>query len=124
MLNTMIKGLPVTEAAMVTVQQGVLRITELTLGYLTYVQRLYEHLAQEETELQNIKWHVLGLYRILRVREDTITLDLGHLLYSREGDQRSQGGVGLLVTKAFSNNVKETYLILQLSVVIYRKTNN
>ena len=85
--------------------------------------RLDQHLAQLEVELENIKWHVLGLCEVRREGEDTVTLDSGHLLYFREGDKTSQGGVGFLVNKALSNNVEEissvstrvAYLILRLS---------
>ncbi|KAI8437050.1 hypothetical protein MSG28_010422 [Choristoneura fumiferana] len=56
-------------------------------------------------------------------REGTIILDSGHLLYFREDDQTSQGGVGFLVNRSLSNNIKEissvsnrvAYLILRLS---------
>lgn len=85
--------------------------------------RLDEHLAELEAELSRINWSILGLCEVRREGEDTITLDSGHLLYFREGDRASQGGVGFLVHKTLAGNVVEVssvsnrvaYLVLKLT---------
>ena len=81
------------------------------------------YLAELVSELGHINWHILGLSEVRRKEEDTITLESGHLLYYREGDKTSQGGVGILVNKVLSSNVMEVssvstrvaYLILKLT---------
>ncbi|MBF2463458.1 endonuclease/exonuclease/phosphatase family protein [Listeria welshimeri] len=73
--------------------------------------------------MSHIKWSILGLSEVRREGEDTITLDSGHLLYFREGDGASQGGVGFLVHKALAGNVVEVgsvstrvaYLVVKLT---------
>ncbi|XP_064076267.1 craniofacial development protein 2-like [Vanessa tameamea] len=85
--------------------------------------RLDSHLAQLEVELGKIRWHILGLCEVRREGEDTVTLESGHLMYFREGDQQSQGGVGFLVNKSLADNVTEissvsnrvAYLIIKLT---------
>ncbi|RVE49141.1 hypothetical protein evm_006262 [Chilo suppressalis] len=64
--------------------------------------RLDSHLAQLEVELGKIRWHILGLNEVRREGEDTITLESGHLMYFRGGDQQSQGGVGFLVVQVYA----------------------
>lgn len=97
---------------------------KLTLAtYNGRTLRLDSHLAQLEVELGKIRWHVLGLSEVRREGEDTVTLESGHLMYFREGDQQSQGGVGFLVNKSLSDNVVEissvssrvAYLIIKLT---------
>ncbi|RVE45805.1 hypothetical protein evm_009555 [Chilo suppressalis] len=85
--------------------------------------RLDSHLAQLEEELNHIRWHVLGLSEVRSEGEDTLTLESGHLMYFREGDNPSQGGVGFLVNKVLTDNVIEVssvstrvaYLIIKLT---------
>ncbi|RVE42997.1 hypothetical protein evm_012343 [Chilo suppressalis] len=85
--------------------------------------RLDSHLAQLEVELGKIRWHILGLREVRREGEDTITLESGHLMYFRGGDQQSQGGIGFLVNKSLADNVVEmssvsnrvVYLIIKLT---------
>lgn len=98
--------------------------SKLTLAtYNGKTIRLDHHLTQVETELEKIKWHIVGLCEVRRQGEDTVTLPSGHLFYYREGDKLSQGGVGFLVNKALLNNVVEIssvsdrviYLILKLT---------
>ena len=91
--------------------------------------RLDHHLAELEVELGRINWHILGLSEVRRQGEDTITLESGHLLYFREGDQLSQGGVGFLVNKQLTSSVVEissvstrvAYLVLKLTDRYYLK---
>ena len=84
------------------------RQPQLTLAtYNRRTLRLDEHLAQLEEELPNIRWHILVLCEVRREGEDTVTLESGHLMYFREGDQRSQGGVGFIVHETLSDNVIE-----------------
>ncbi|RVE42210.1 hypothetical protein evm_013143 [Chilo suppressalis] len=90
-----------------------LRVTvgrQKTLNLATYngrTLRLDSHLAQLEEELNHIRWHVLGLSEVRREGEDMLTLESGHLMYFREGDNPSQGGVGFLVNKVLTDNVIE-----------------
>lgn len=100
------------------------RQTQLTLAtYNGRTLRLDEHLVQLEEELEKVRWHILGLSEVRREGEDTITLESGHLMYFREGDQLSQGGVGFLVHKSLCDNVVEVssvsnrvaYLIVKLT---------
>lgn len=85
--------------------------------------RLDSHLAQLEEELKHIRWHVLGLSEIRREGEDTLTLESGHIMYYREGDNPSQGGVGFLVNKVLTDNIIEVssvstrvaYLVIKLT---------
>ena len=80
-------------------------------------------MVELEVELSKIKWDILGLSEVRREGEDTMTLESSHMLYHREGDQLSQGGVGFLVNKTLVNNVVEissvsnrvAYLVLKLT---------
>ncbi|CAG9134977.1 unnamed protein product [Plutella xylostella] len=82
-----------------------------------------EKMVELEVELSKIKWDILGLSEVRREGEDTMTLESGHMLYHREGDQLSQGGVGFLFDKTLVNNVVEissvsnrvAYLVLKLT---------
>ncbi|KAJ0171982.1 hypothetical protein K1T71_012745 [Dendrolimus kikuchii] len=103
---------------------GGCQLTKLTLAtYNGRTIRLDSHLTELEVELSRINWHILGLSEVRREGEDTITLESGHLLYFREGDRASQGGVGFLVNKTLVNNVVEVnsvsnrvaYLVLKLT---------
>ncbi|XP_022829298.1 craniofacial development protein 2-like [Spodoptera litura] len=97
---------------------------QLTLAtYNGRTLRLDEHLAQLEVELGSMRWHILGLSEVRRQGEDTVTFKSGHLMYFREGDQPSQGGVGFLVHKSLSDSVLEissvstrvAYLVIKLT---------
>ncbi|KAF9818198.1 hypothetical protein SFRURICE_003939 [Spodoptera frugiperda] len=85
--------------------------------------RTDENIVELEEELSKMRWDILGLSEIRREGQDTIILDSGNLLFFREGDRKSQGGVGFLVRKSLVNNVCEVdsvsnrvaYLILRIS---------
>lgn len=85
--------------------------------------RTDEKIVELEEELSKMRWDILGLSEIRREGQDTIILDSGNLLFFREGDRKSQGGVGFLVRKSLVNNVCEVdsvsnrvaYLILRIS---------
>ncbi|XP_048481070.1 uncharacterized protein LOC125489368, partial [Plutella xylostella] len=91
--------------------------------YNAWTLREDEKMVELEVELSKIKWDILGLSEVHREGEDTMTLESGHMLYHREGDQLSQGGVGFLVNKTLVNNVVEissvsnrvAYLVLKLT---------
>ncbi|CAG9133694.1 unnamed protein product [Plutella xylostella] len=76
-----------------------------------------------EEEISKLKWDIIGLSEVRREGEDTEILQSGNLLYHREGDQLSQGGVGFIVNKSLVNNIVEigsvsarvAYLILRIS---------
>ncbi|KAL0879947.1 hypothetical protein ABMA27_002461 [Loxostege sticticalis] len=73
--------------------------------------------------MSRLRWSIMGLSEVRREGEDTITLKSGNLLYYREGDQLSQGGVGFLVHRSLINNIitigsvssRVAYLILRVS---------
>ncbi|XP_063542661.1 uncharacterized protein LOC134751209 [Cydia strobilella] len=67
--------------------------------------RTDEKLLELEEELSRLRWGIIGLSEVRREGEDMITLNSGNLLYFREGEQRSQGGVGFIVHKSLVNNV-------------------
>ncbi|XP_062526852.1 craniofacial development protein 2-like [Bombyx mori] len=67
--------------------------------------RLDEKLVELEEEMDKLRWDVIGLSEIRRQGEDTITLQSGHLFFYREGEQKSQGGVGFIIHKSLVNNI-------------------
>ncbi|XP_063635113.1 uncharacterized protein LOC134805838 [Cydia splendana] len=85
--------------------------------------RTDEKICELEEELSRLHWDIVGLCEVRREGEDTTTLKSGNLLYHREGDQQSQGGVGFLVHKSLVNNIitidsvssRVVYLILRIS---------
>ncbi|KAL0868479.1 hypothetical protein ABMA27_007962 [Loxostege sticticalis] len=96
------------------------------LALVTYnvrTLRTDEKIVELEDEMSRLRWSIMGLSEVRREGEDTITLRSGNLLYYREGDQLSQGGVGFLVHRSLINNIitigsvssRVAYLILRLS---------
>nr|XP_037868983.1 craniofacial development protein 2-like [Bombyx mori] len=96
------------------------------LALVTYnvrTLRLDEKLIELEEEMNKLRWDVIGLSEIRREGEDTKTLQSGHLFYYREGEQKSQGGVGFIVHKSLINNIvaiesvssRVVYLVLKIS---------
>ncbi|CAK1594245.1 unnamed protein product [Parnassius mnemosyne] len=85
--------------------------------------RTYEKIVELEEEIDKLRWHIIGLSEVRREGEDTVILESGNLLYHREGDHLSQGGVGFIVHKSFVNNVvkigrvstRVAYLILRIT---------
>ena len=85
--------------------------------------RTDEKICELEEELSKLHWDIIGLCEVRREGEDTVTLKSGNLLYYREGDQKSQGGVGFLVHKSLVSNIttidsvsnRVIYLILRIS---------
>ncbi|XP_075990191.1 uncharacterized protein LOC142985833 [Anticarsia gemmatalis] len=73
--------------------------------YNTRTLRTDEKLVELEEELSRIRWDIVGLSEVRRQGEDSIILKSGNLLYFREGDQQSQGGVGFIIHKSLVNNV-------------------
>lgn len=91
--------------------------------YNTRTLRTDEKIVELEEELSKLRWDIVGLSEVRREGEDTIILKSGNLLYFREGDQQSQGGVGFIVHKSLVNNVvkiesvstRVVYLILRIT---------
>ena len=91
--------------------------------YNTRTLRTDEKLTELEEEISRLHWDIIGLSEVRREGEDTIILESGNLLYYREGDQLSQGGVGFIVRKSLRNNIvsigsvstRVAYLILRIS---------
>ncbi|PZC71243.1 hypothetical protein B5X24_HaOG213755 [Helicoverpa armigera] len=87
------------------------------------ILRPEEKICELEEELSKLHWDIIGLCEVRREGEDTVTLKSGNLLYYREGDQKSQGGVGFFVHKSLVNNIttinsvsnRVIYLILRIS---------
>lgn len=85
--------------------------------------RTDEKIVELEEELSRLRWDIVGLSEVRREGEDTITLRSGNLLYFREGDHLSQGGVGFFVHKSLVNNVlkiesvstRVAYLVLRIT---------
>ncbi|KAL0832165.1 hypothetical protein ABMA28_001622 [Loxostege sticticalis] len=91
--------------------------------YNAQTLRTDEKLVELEEELSRLRWDIVGLCEVRREGEDTMILKSGNLLYFREGDQLSQGGVGFIVHKSLINNVVQiesvssrvAYLILRIT---------
>ncbi|CAG4920088.1 unnamed protein product [Colias eurytheme] len=75
--------------------------------YNTRTLRNDEKIYELEEEISGLKWDIIGLSEVRREGEDTLTLKSGNLFYHREGDQKSQGGIGFLVNKSLANNISE-----------------
>ncbi|RVE40675.1 hypothetical protein evm_014675 [Chilo suppressalis] len=71
-------------------------------NYNTRTLRTDVKMTELEEAISKLHWDVIGLSEVRREGEDTITLDSGNLLYFREGDQQSVGGVGFIVHKISS----------------------
>ncbi|KAL0852521.1 hypothetical protein ABMA27_017001 [Loxostege sticticalis] len=91
--------------------------------YNAQTLRTDEKLAELEEELSRLRWDIVGLCEVRREGEDTMILKSGNLLYFREGEQLSQGGVGFIVHKSLINSVVQiesvsprvAYLILRIT---------
>ncbi|KAI8420615.1 hypothetical protein MSG28_007859 [Choristoneura fumiferana] len=80
---------------------------------LVYMQQNFddEKIIELEEELSSLRWDIMGLS------------ESGNMLFFREGDRKSQGGVGFLVRKSLINNVvkvdsvssRVAYLILRIT---------
>ncbi|RVE53144.1 hypothetical protein evm_002241 [Chilo suppressalis] len=93
-----------------------------TLGLVTHnirTLRTHERIAELEDDLSKIRWDIGGLSEVRRQGEDTITLRSGNLLYHREGDDLSQGGVGFIVPK-----LSFVYAMVALSMAASLKSEN
>ena len=67
--------------------------------------RTDEKVIELEEVLSKLRWSIIGLSEVRREGEDSIILNSGNLLYYREGEHLSQGGVGFIVHKSLVNNV-------------------
>ncbi|KAL0871065.1 hypothetical protein ABMA27_004870 [Loxostege sticticalis] len=91
--------------------------------YNAQTLRTDEKLAELKEELSRLRWDIVGLCEVRREGEDTMILKSGNLLYFREGEQLSQGGVGFIVHKSLINSVVQiesvsprvAYLILRIT---------
>lgn len=91
--------------------------------YNTRTLRTDEKITELEEELSRLRWGIVGLSEVRREGEDSMILKSGNLLYFREGDQQSQGGVGFIVHKSLVSSVvkiesvstRVAYLILRIS---------
>ena len=96
-----------------------LNIATYNIQSLSSDDRLYEL----ETELNKIKWDIVGLCEVRRPGEELMTLQSGNTLYYREGPRPGVGGIGFIVNKNLKNAVIEinsisdrvAYLKLKLS---------
>ncbi|XP_052742326.1 craniofacial development protein 2-like [Bicyclus anynana] len=64
-----------------------------------------EKVIELEEVMSKLHWDIIGLSEVRREGEGSIILESGNMLYYREGDQQSQGGVGFIVHKSLVNNV-------------------
>ncbi|CAK1588315.1 unnamed protein product [Parnassius mnemosyne] len=91
--------------------------------YKARTQRTDEKIVELEKEIDKLRWHIIGLSEVRREGEDTVILESDNLLYHREGDHLSQGGVGFIVHKSLVNNIVKigsvstsvAYLILRIT---------
>ncbi|XP_072943439.1 uncharacterized protein [Epargyreus clarus] len=91
--------------------------------YNTRTLRNDEKIYELEEEIDKLNWSIIGLSEVRRQGEDSTILKSGNLLYHREGEHLSQGGVGFIVNKSLVNNIVEiksvsprvAYLILRVS---------
>ncbi|XP_072938941.1 uncharacterized protein [Epargyreus clarus] len=91
--------------------------------YNTRTLRNDEKIYELEEEIGKLNWSIIGLSEVRRQGEDSTILKSGNLLYHREGEHLSQGGVGFIVNKSLVNNIVEiksvsprvAYLILRVS---------
>ena len=96
-----------------------LNIATYNIQSLSSDDRLYEL----ETELNKIKWDIVGLCEVRRPGEELMTLQSGNTLYYREGPRPGVGGIGFIDNKNLKNAVIEinsvsdrvAYLKLKLS---------
>ena len=95
----------------------------LTIGtYNVRSLRTDDRLTELETELDNMKWDVMGLCEVRRPGTLWTTLKSGHHLF-HSGNDISQAGVGFLIHKSLAGNVVEVkgisdricLLVLQLN---------
>lgn len=75
------------------------------LALATYNCRTLRTDAHISEELSWLRWGFIGLSKVRKEWEDMITLKSGNLLYFREGDHQSQGGVVFTVHKSLVSNV-------------------
>jgi endonuclease/exonuclease/phosphatase family metal-dependent hydrolase len=91
--------------------------------YNTRTLRTDAKLIELEKAIGKLRWDIIGLSEVRRQGEDSIILDSGNLLYYREGDKQSFGGVGFIIHKSLVNNVltigsvstRIAFLILKIS---------
>ena len=58
-------------------------------------------------EIENIQWHIIGLSEVRRNSELLMNIKEGHLLYRKDRDDIKQSGVGFLINKEITKNIKE-----------------
>ena len=68
--------------------------------------RTDDRLMELDTELDNVKWDVVGISEVRRKGTELMTLKSGNLFY-HSGSNVSQAGVGFMVNKALAGNVIE-----------------
>lgn len=96
------------------------------LSVITYNARTLlaeENLIELQTELQKIKWDVVGLGEVRRRGEGLVTLKSGHSFYYAGEEDKSEGGVGFIINKRLKNQIltvkkistRVVYLVLKLN---------
>jgi len=81
-------------------------LKNLTIG--TYNTRSLlgdDRLHELEIELDRINWDILGMSEVRRRGENLEQLKNGNIMYTRENDNNSQGGVGILIKKDLAANI-------------------
>ena len=64
--------------------------------------RLYE---LEQDVLSRIKWHIIGLCETRKRGEELVKLQSGHLMYHKGHQDRSIGGIGMLIHKSMASKI-------------------
>ena len=78
-------------------------------------------------EIENIKWHIIGLSEVRRNGELLMNIKEGYLLYHKGRDDIKQSGVGFLINKEITKNMKEfpgeSDRVASLTIKLNRKYN-
>lgn len=95
----------------------------LVCTYNVQSLRTDERLKDLESELEKIKWDIVGLSEVRRQGEKCIRLQSGHILFYKGQEGISQWGVGLLINKRLADNIIQytvkshriIYIIIKIS---------
>lgn len=82
-----------------------------------------DRLKELEKEIEPIKWDIIGIGEVRRRGEKCVKLQSGHTLFYKGQEDKSEGGVGLLINKKIANNVIQfiarthriIYIIIKIS---------
>lgn len=102
------------------------KTTTKRLNIITYNTRTLlseENMTELESEIQKIKWDVIGLSEVRRRGEGLIKLQSGHSFYYAGEEEKSEGGIGFVINKRLENQIlavkkissRVAFLVLKLN---------